>query len=138
MQADAAPHDGITEAFIRECSTPAVQSLKPNLDAFDTVWTPENQLTLAGETDTIPRAKYIWVPTLSQLLHELKRRSKRPDEPILRPSETGWECVVTIDEWAADYETYIETQRRFSGDELIWVVLRAVKAAIGIGERWMV
>ena len=122
------------------CRHPAIQRLKPMPGGENLVWTAENRLTLAGEIDTIAasRDELIWLPTLDQLLCLLKEKSKARDEPIIRPHSEGWECLVTIDEWAEDYGASIETQRRFAGSNLHEVALDALKAALGVGERWMV
>ena len=41
-------------------------------------------------------------------------------------------------EWAADYGTYIDTHRQFVGTDAESVLLQALIALLGIGERWMV
>jgi len=50
-----------------------------------------------------------------------------------------WKCTIIIFEWTADYGTFAETKRSFTGrnPELVAALL-ALKAAIGVGECWMV
>ncbi|MBI1929683.1 hypothetical protein HYR99_36225 [Candidatus Poribacteria bacterium] len=132
-------HSATTE-YIDACRQPAIQRLRPHLAPSDLVLTEANRLRFASEINDMPsqREKLIWLPTLDQLLSMLSERSQNPCEPLLRPCEGGWECVVTLSEWATDYGTFVDAQRRFVGTEPRLVVLRALKAAIGAGERWMV
>ncbi|MCZ6681423.1 MAG: hypothetical protein O7E52_29765 [Candidatus Poribacteria bacterium] len=127
---------GLTPEYIDKCRHPAIQRLKPELDGSDLVWTSADRLMLVAEAGN--PAGHIWLPTLDQLLCLLRERCDNPNEPILRPCEGGWECIVTISEWTADYGTFVDAQRRFVGENPKLVVLRALKAAIGAGERWMV
>ena len=45
-----------------------------------------------------------------------------------------WKCTIIIFEWIADYGTFAETKRSFTGRNPKLVVLLALKAAIGAGE----
>ena len=49
-----------------------------------------------------------------------------------------WKCTIIIFEWIADYGTFAETKRSFTGRNSKLVVLLALKAAIGAGECLMV
>ena len=130
----------VTKEYIDECCHPAIQRLMPQLVPSDLVLTDTNRLAFASEIGPAQnqRDKLIWLPTLEQLLAMLVERSKNPYQPLLRPCEDGWECIVTLSEWTADYGTFVDAQRRFTGAEPRLVALRALKAAIGAGERWMV
>lgn len=132
-------HETVTNKYINACYHEAIQSLKPQLTATDLVRMETGELKLASEipnTDTI-RETLIWLPTLDQLLSLLRRQVITVDEPTLRQCKEGWECIVTISEWAEDYGTFIDAQRRFIEREAKLVVMRALQAALGIGERWM-
>ena len=56
----------------------------------------------------------------------------------LRCAADGWEYETYFREWAADYGTYIDTHRQFTGTDPESVLLQALMALLGIGERWMV
>ena len=133
-------HETVTNEYINACRHEAIQSLKPHLTSTDLVRTETGELKLASEipnADTI-RATLIWLPTLDQLLSLLWRQATIVDEPTLRQCKEGWECIVTISEWAEDYGTFIDAQRRFVEREAKLVVVKMLQAALGIGERWMV
>ena len=129
----------LTDRYINACRHPAIQNLKPQLTDVDLVLTETDDVKLVAD---IPNAvaiqeKLIWLPTLEQLLSALRGQVTAPI--VWRECSTeGWECIVTISEWAADYETYIDTQRRFVGTEPKQVAIEALGATLGIGERWMV
>lgn len=80
----------------------------------------------------------VWVPTVEQLRQLLVRFLPYPGRSVLRHTGAGWEYQVDFREWAGDYGTEIETRRRFIGDSVEDVLLQALIAVLGIGDRWMV
>jgi hypothetical protein len=128
-----------TPEYINACHHEAIQNLKPRLEHADLVRL-DGITKLASEIPNVNeiRGKLIWLPTQSQLHFMLHERVANPDKIVLRPCAEGWECTATISEWASDYGTFIDAQRRFVGADTKSVLLAALKATLGIGERLMV
>ena len=61
-----------------------------------------------------------------------------PGSVSFQRTADGWEYQTYFREWAADYGTYIDTHRQFIGPDAETVLLQALMALLGIGERWMV
>ena len=80
----------------------------------------------------------VWIPTSEQLQQLLTEKLPYPDRSVLQRTADGWEYETYFREWAADYGTYIDTHRQFSGPDAKNVLLQALMALLGIGERWMV
>ena len=95
---------------------------------------PEIQ-ALQSETNC---SEGLWIPTSEQLQQLLTQRLPYPDRSVFRRTPDGWEYETYFREWAADYGTYIDTHRQFTGTDAESVLLQALMALLGIGERWMV
>lgn len=80
----------------------------------------------------------VWLPTCEQLHALLTQKLPYPDRSVFQHTAAGWVYQTYFREWAADYGTYIETQRQFVGCDAKTVLLQVLSAALGIGERWMV
>ena len=104
------------QAYLESCRHPDIQGLRPD---------SENAID-------------VWVPTADQLLQLLKQKLPYPDRSVFRRTAGGWEYETYFREWAADYGTYIDTHRQFTGTDAESVLLQALTALLGIGERWMV
>ena len=102
--------------YREQCRHPEIQALRP-------------------ETEDI---KEVWIPTSEQLQQLLREKLPYPDRSVLQRTENGWEYETYFREWAADYGTYIDTHRQFVGIDAESVLLQALMALLGIGERWMV
>ena len=86
----------------------------------------------------LPEAENLWLPTREQLLALLAEKLPYPETSLFRQTADGWEYQTRLREWAADYGTYIDAHRRFVGASPEIVLLQALTAALGLGERWMV
>lgn len=127
----------LTDRYINACRHPAIQNLKPQLTDADLVLTETDDVKWVADTPNAAiHEEFIWLPTLEQLLAALRQQVTEPI--VWRECAEGWECIVTISEWAEDYGTYIDTQRRFTDTEPKQVAIEALRATLGIGERWMV
>ena len=104
------------QEYRERCRHPEIQALRP-------------------ETEDIEK---IWIPTPEQLQQLLTEKLPYPDRSVLQRTTNGWEYETYFREWAADYGTYIDTHRQFSGTDAESVLLQVLMALLGIGERWMV
>ena len=104
------------QEYLEQCRHPEIQALRPETE------------------DT----KAIWIPTSDQLQQLLTEKLPYPDRSVLQRTTDGWEYQTYFREWAADYGTYIDTHRQFIGPDAERVLLQALIALLGIGERWMV
>ncbi len=86
----------------------------------------------------LAESKNLWLPTREQLLALLAEKLPYPETSIFRQTADGWEYQTCLREWASDYGTYIDAHRRFVGTCPEMVLLQALTATLGIGERWMV
>ncbi len=75
---------------------------------------------------------------MEQLERLLQQRLPYPKTASFRQTADGWEYRTRLREWATDYGTYIDVQRRFRASLPELALLKALMAALGIGERWMV
>ena len=105
-----------SQEYIERCQHPQVQALCPDTASAEGVWTP----------------------TVEQLQQLLTQKLPYPDRSVLRRTTEGWEYQTYFREWAADYGTYIDTYRQFTGTDAESVLLQALMACLGISERWMV
>ncbi len=105
-----------SEKYLTMCRHPAIQALQP---------TTEN-------------SEDLWLPTSEQLHELLNQKLPYPERSNLCRTANGWEYETYFREWAADYNTYIDTHRQFVGDEAEVVLLQALTALLGIDGRWMV
>lgn len=104
------------QEYHKRCRHPEIQALRPETE------------------DT----EAIWIPTSEQLQQLLTEKLPYPDWSVLQRTANGWEYETYFREWAADYGTYIDTHRQFSGTNAESVLLQALMTLLGIGERWMV
>ena len=86
----------------------------------------------------LAESENLWLPTREQLLALLAEKLPHPETSIFRQTADGWEYQTCLREWASDYGTYIDAHRRFVGTCPEMVLLQALTATLGIGERWMV
>ncbi len=105
-----------SQEYLEQCQHPKIQALQP-------------------KTENI---KGIWIPTSEQLQELLTQKLPYPHRSIFRRTADGWEYETYFREWAADYGTYIDTHRQFTGTDAESVLLHVLMALLGIGERWMV
>lgn len=106
----------LSQKYLAQCRCPEIQALRPDSE----------------------NAKNLWIPTAEQLQELLTQKLPYPDRSALRRTAAGWEYEIYFREWAADYGTYIDTHRQFVGSDAESVLLQALMAFLGIGERWMV
>ena len=104
------------QEYLERCQHPQIQALRP-------------------ETEDTEDA---WIPTSEQLQQLLTQKLPYPDRSVFQHTADGWEYQTYFREWAADYGTYIDTHRQFIGPDAESVLLQALMALLGIGERWMV
>ncbi len=104
------------QTYLARCQHPEIQALQPDTENTEDVW----------------------IPTSEQLQQLLTEKLPYPDRSVLQRTADGWEYETYFREWAADYGTYIDTHRQFSGPDVESVLLQALMALLGIGERWMV
>ena len=105
-----------SQEYIEQCQHPKIQALRPDTE----------------------NPKDVWIPTSEQLHELLKQKLPYPDRSSLHCTADGCEYQTYFREWAADYGTYIETHRQFTGTDAESTLLQALMACLGIGERWMV
>jgi len=105
-----------SQGYLEQCRHPEIQALRPKTEG------PQE----------------VWIPTSEQLQQLLTEKLPYPDRFVLQRTVDGWEYQTYFREWAADYGTYIDTHRQFSGTDAESVLLQALMALLGIGERWMV
>ena len=106
----------LSQEYIEKCQHPQIQTLRPDSE----------------------NSKGLWIPTAEQLQELLTQKLPYPDRSVLHRIAEGWEYQTYFREWAADYGTYIDTHRQFTGTDAESVLLQALMAFLGIGERWMV
>lgn len=104
------------QEYRERCRHPEIQALRPETEDTENVW----------------------IPTLEQLQQLLIEKLPYPDRSVLQRTANGWAYQTYFREWAADYGTYIDTHRQFVGPDAESVLLQALMALLGIGERWMV
>lgn len=104
------------QEYRERCRHPEIQALRPETEDTDDVW----------------------IPTLEQLQQLLTQKLPYPDRSVFQRTADGWEYQTYFREWAADYGTYIDTHRQFTGTDAESVLLQALMALLGISERWMV
>ena len=80
----------------------------------------------------------VWIPTFDQLQDLICQNVKKKSGDIWKVNDGIWKCTIIISEWTADYGTFAETKRSFTGRNPKLVVLLALKAAIGARECLMV
>ena len=102
--------------YLDMCRHPAIQALQP----------------------TTANIENVWIPTTEQLHELLEQKLPYPDRSSFQKTEDGWVYETYFCEWAADYGTYIDTQRQFVGTEAEIVLLQVLMALLGIDGRWMV
>lgn len=105
-----------SEKYLEMCRHPAIQALQP----------------------TTETSEGLWLPTSAQLHELLNKKLPYPDRSNFHRTVDGWEYETYFREWAADYNTYIDTHRQFVGDEAEIVLLQVLMALLGIDGRWMV
>ena len=105
-----------SQEYLARCCHPKIQALRPDTENL----------------------KDLWIPTSDQLHELLTEKLPYPDRAVFRHTAEGWEYETYFREWAADYGTYIDTHRQFVGTDAESVLLQALMALLGIGERWMV
>ncbi len=106
----------LSQEYIEKCQHPQIQALRPDSE----------------------NSKGLWIPTAEQLQQLLTQKLPYPDRSALRRTADGWEYQTYFREWAADYGTYIDTYRKFTGTDTESVLLQVLMAFLGISERWMV
>ena len=106
----------LSQKYLEQCRHPEIQALRPDSE----------------------NSKDLWIPTAEQLQELLTQKLPYPDRSALRRTADGWEYETYFREWAADYGTYIDTHRQFVEKDAQSVLLQALMAFLGIGERWMV
>ena len=106
----------LSQEYKEKCQHPQIQALRPDSE----------------------NSKGLWIPTAEQLQQLLTQKLRYPDRSALRRTADGWEYQTYFREWAADYGTYIDTHRQFTGTDAESVLLQALMACLGISERWMV
>ncbi len=105
------------QTYIAHCRHPEIQALRPQAEAADTE---------------------LWIPTCAELQTLLAQRLPSPERTVFQQTPDGWVYETYLSEWAADYGTYIDAHRRFIAPDAESVLLQALLAVLGIGERWMV
>ena len=105
-----------SQEYLEQCRHPEIQAFRPGTE----------------------NSKDLWIPTSEQLQQLLKQKLPYPERSVFHQTANGWEYETYFREWAADYGTYIDTHRQFSGPDAERVLLQVLMAFLGIGERWMV
>ena len=105
-----------SQEYLKMCCHPAVQALQP---------TPDN-------------TKNPWIPTLEELKQLLNQKLPYPDRSNFQKTDDGWIYETYFKEYAADYDTYIDTHRQFMADDPRLLLLKVLAALLGIEGRWMV
>ena len=137
----------IPQEYLTMCRHPEIQALRPEKCSQ-----PKSREPGTGgpdlPCDTVARGPVprelsaesadLWLPTREQLHALLAEKLPYPETSVLQQTADGWEYQICLREWAADYGTYIDAHRRFVGASPEVVLLQALAAALGIGERWMV
>ena len=118
----------------RECLAEPVQSVARGPVPRE----PVQPVARGSVPHELPEAENLWLPTREQLLALLAEKLPYPETSLFRQTADGWEYQTRLREWAADYCTYIDAHRRFVGASPEIVLLQALTATLGIGERWMV
>ena len=79
-----------------------------------------------------------WIPTLKQLKLLLNQKLPYPERSKFYKSDDGWVYETYFKEYAADYGTFIDTNRQFVGDEPEMVLMEVLYSLLGIEGKWMV
>ena len=137
----------LPQEYVAMCRHPEIQALRPK----KSIRTVAREPGTGGpdlSCDTVARgpvprelsaeSEDLWLPTREQLLALLAETLPYPETSVFRQTADGWEYQTRLREWAADYGAYIDAHRRFVGACPEIVLLQALAAALGIGERWMV
>ena len=137
----------VQQEYLTMCRHPEIQALRPK-KSIRTVAREPRAGSPALSCDTVARGPVprelsaesadLWLPTREQLHALLAEKLPYPETSVLQQTADGWEYQTCLREWAADYGTYIDAHRRFVGASPEVVLLQALAAALGIGERWMV
>ncbi|MAG85318.1 hypothetical protein CMK10_14290 [Candidatus Poribacteria bacterium] len=107
--------DTSKDKFLTQCLDAKIQALKPENANPD-----------------------VWIPTFDQLQDLICQNVKKKSDDIWKVNDGIWKCTIIISEWTADYGTFAETERTFTGRDPELVAILALKAAIGVGERLLV
>ena len=105
-----------SQEYLEQCRHPKIQALQPKVE----------------------NTEGVWIPTSEQLQELLTQKLPYPDRSVFYRTVDGWKYETYFQEWAADYGTYIDTHRQFTGSDAESVLLQVLMALLGIGERWMV
>ena len=137
----------LPQEYVAMCRNPKIQALRPK----KSIRTVAREPGTGGPDlpcDTVARGPVprelpaesadLWLPTREQLHALLAEKLPYPETSVLQQTADSWEYQTCLREWAADYGTYIDAHRRFVGACPEVVLLQALAAALGIGERWMV
>ena len=106
----------LSQEYVERCRHPQIQALRPDTETLND----------------------LWIPTSEQLQELLTRKLPYPERSTFSQTPGGWIYETYFREWAADYGTYIDTHRQFTGTDPKNVLLQVLMALLGIGERWMV
>ena len=146
----------LPQEYLAMCRHPEIQALCPEKVPAPVARGPAPRDLLAEPTQSVARgpvprelaetenlrdlaeSENLWLPTREQLLALLAEKLPYPETSIFRQTADGWEYQTCLREWASDYGTYIDAHRRFVGTCPEIVLLQALTATLGIGERWMV
>ena len=138
----------LPQEYLAMCRHPEIQALCPEKAPAPVAREPAFQpvargpvprdLAEAENLRDLAEAENLWLPTREQLLALLAEKLPYPETSIFRQTADGWEYQTCLREWASDYGTYIDAHRRFVGTCPEMVLLQALTATLGIGERWMV
>lgn len=102
--------------YLKMCSHSDIQALKPDTE----------------------NTEDLWIPTVEQLHDLLNQKLPYPERSNFNKTANGCEYETYFREWAADYSTYIDTYRQFTGPNAEIVLLQVLMALLGIDGRWMV
>ena len=91
-----------SQEYVERCRYSEIQALRPDRE----------------------NSEGVWIPTSEQLQQLLTQKLPYPDRSILRCTADGWEYETYFREWAADYGTYIDTHRQFTGTDAESVLLQ--------------
>ena len=129
----------LPQEYVAMCRHPEIQALCPEKRSHAVARGPVSHPVARGPVPReLPEAENLWLPTREQLLALLAEKLPYPETSLFRQIADGWEYQTRLREWAADYGTYIDAHRRFVGASPEIVLLQALTATLGIGERWMV
>ena len=104
------------QTYLQQCQHPEIQALQPDTE----------------------NTEGVWIPTAEQLQHLLQQKLLTQTCRFSAAPRMAGSIRPIFANGAADYGTYIDTHRQFMGSDAESVLLRALMALLGIGERWMV